>query len=178
MNDKEELGRVVERALYEQQLASTRAGKARPFWCYYCGHSGTPLNVCDCGFGEAFGCGSAGRKICAACSEAHHDIASHVQSMLTARRVNRVSSIRGKLYRELHRAALEIGGEDPTNPRELRFHLAQADAYDDEPDIFRARILRAFGRARFLNFQALAEQLKKQSDESLIRALVRSGMFR
>jgi hypothetical protein len=54
-----------------------------------------------------------------------------------------------------------------SDPSQLHFRLSQADPCNDEPDIFRSRLLRAFGRAGFLRFQALASALEQEPRDAV-----------
>jgi hypothetical protein len=64
-----------------------------------------------------------------------------------------------------------------SDPSQLHFRLSQADPCNDEPDIFRSRLLRAFGRAGFLRFQALASALEQESRDAMVMAVMRSGIL-
>jgi hypothetical protein len=171
----DELAVLAELFVTDETRTANRAGKSG-LWCFYCGHSDGEVGPCGCEFPESFRC--SGKLVCAHCSKAHRDIGRHLKELFSARRVTRISSVRGNLYRQLFRSALEIGGEDPTNRRELRYWLGMADPFEDEPEAFRSRILRAFGAARFLGFRQLSSQLEEQKSESLIRAIVRAGITR
>jgi len=174
-NDNELLGAVTD-ALAEQQRAIARAGKMSPFWCFYCGVRAPELSGCACPFPESFGC--AGKRVCAECQIAHRSVASHLQEMFRAKRVDRVSSIRNRLYSDLYSAALEVGDEDNCSPKELHFRLAQADAFDDEPDDFRQRILASFGKVRFLQYKELAAAIEREKQDRMVSLMVRAGLFR
>jgi hypothetical protein len=159
----------VEEVIAEGQRALARAGTDGG-WCYFCG-SVAPVGFCDCDFTESFGCGVSGRRICVPCRNAHLAIGRHLKEMFSAKRINRVSSIRNRRYRQFRTAAdgLDRGGK-------LRFALAQRDPLDDEPEIFRMNTLRSFQRARFLDFAGLARQLEDQKAEAILRVLLGCGL--
>ncbi|MGH9682306.1 MAG: hypothetical protein ACRD4S_01675 [Candidatus Acidiferrales bacterium] len=163
-NDPSDFVQTIANAEGHARNAS-RAGTAGG-WCFFCGVDGLVFR-CACGFGESFGCGTAARHICADCRLAHGVAAQHLRAMFSARRVDRVNSIRGRAYRDLRIAAdgLERGDR-------LRFHLAQVDSFDSEYVAFRHGILDSFARAQFLDFAGLARGLEQQRGNALLRALV------
>ena len=170
--ENDSLIRLASRAIVEAEQAEKLAGKDG-FHCYFCGYY-LPTSTCGCAHTEHFRC--AGKRVCANCEQAMKYVANHLAAMFSAKRVNRITSIRERLASQLRQAAREVGNEDVIAPTELHFCLAQADATDDEYDEFRSRILRSFGRCKFLRFQALAEKLKEISEDAMIRAIVRSGI--
>lgn len=135
-------------------------------WCYFCG-SPAIVPGCKCGFPESLRC--ANRNVCADCREAHRAIASHLQRMFRAKITDRVSSIRAKLFFQLHTAAEELYGEDSSVPevQQLQVQLAQADPYSDEAGEFRSTVLKSFGKVKFVRFQELAKGLANEQDEEL-----------
>lgn len=174
-NDNEILG-AIDDALAEQKHAMARAGKTGSWWCFYCGKCAPELLACACPFPESFGCAS--KRVCAECQAAHRSVASHLQEMFKAKRVDRVSSIRNRLYSDLHSAALEVGDEDNCSPTELHFRLAQPDPFEDELDDCRQRILGAFGKVRFLQFKELAAAIEREKQDRMVSLMVRAGLFR
>lgn len=150
--------------------------------CFFCGAKDCGVTRCDCGFGESFGCGIAGRFICDGCKAAHTRIARHLREMFAAPKIMRSNCRKFLFERELHRAACAVasptgdaGDYEPTgNERELAFLLAQTSAEDESPDEFRHGVLDAFRRARFLDFKGLDRALRRQKDETLLRSLTRT----
>lgn len=174
-----ELSRLAERALSDLAKAAERKGHGDHMpWCHYCGTSGVPLAKCDCRFPEHFQCGVNGRLVCEECKTAHRTVASHLDKLFATKPVVRVSSLRAKYSRELSSAVRAIEGDDVGNPRNLLHWLAQFDDFEDDKERFRSDVLKAFRKSNFLDFQSLARHLKQQHDESLIRAIVRSRLFR
>jgi hypothetical protein len=178
MHQDFELNRLAERAICDLEKIAKRAGTDGGAWCYGCGMSGVSLDHCACGFSETFAC--SGRLFCADCRKARQAVANHVDKILAAKRVDRVSSIRLRLLRELRSAARAIEGEesDPADSRLLSYWLANADEFGDSSEAFRAGILRAFRQANFLDFAALAKALEHQRDESIIRSIIRANLVR
>lgn len=173
MKNDPELNKLAEFIVAESELAAGRAGKDG-IHCYFCGHD-VPTSTCRCPHPESFRC--HGKRVCADCEKAMVSVASHIASICRAKRVARVSSIRLRLYYQLTRAARAVGDEEVHNHSQLHFCLSQADPADDEPDIFRSRLLWAFGRARFLRFQALASALERESKDAMVMAIMRSGIL-
>lgn len=173
-----ELNQLAANVLGDLTRAAERAGTDGGVWCFGCGRSGGALDRCECGLSETFAC--AGHLFCIDCRKARQAVANHIQKLLDAKRVDRVSSIRLRLLRELRSAARTVEGEDSDagDERLLSFWLANADEFGDSTEAFRAGILRAFRETSFLDFVGLAESLRKAQDESLIRSIVRSGLFR
>jgi hypothetical protein len=172
MKENLDVNQLAAAVLADAQVAATRVGTDGHF-CYFCGYD-VPTSACRCPHPENFRC--AGKRVCADCEKAMISIANHIAGILRAKRVNRVSSIRLRMFHQLGRAAREIGNEDVCAPSELSFCLAQADEDHEDDEVFRAQILRAFGRCRFLRFRALADTLEQEASESLIRAIIRSGI--
>lgn len=172
-----ETKKLVEFVVAETAVALSRTGTDGA-WCFGCGASGVSLDKCGCDFSETFGC--AGRLFCTECRKSRAAVANHVHKLLSAKRVDRVSSIRLRLLRELRNAARAVEGEDSDagDERLLSFWLSNADEFGDSSEAFRAGILRAFRRAKFLDFASLAKSLRQAQDESLIRAVIRSGLYR
>jgi hypothetical protein len=140
-------------------------------WCVFCG--GTDgLGACACALPESLRC--AGNKVCAECSAGHRLVADHIKRALAARRVDRVSSIRAKLYYQLHEAAeqLEKGSKLPLE-RRLYAALSAADPYEDETAEFRGNLLGAFRAVRFSDFQGLAAKLRTELENEAKLHLVR-----
>jgi hypothetical protein len=88
--------------------------------------------------------------------------------MFQAPIVDRSSSVRAKLYSQLHGAADELA-EKRGEPMEgsLHFYLAQGCPFDDERGEFKGKILHAFERSQFTDFQGLAKELARETDEEL-----------
>jgi hypothetical protein len=102
-------------------------------------------------------------------------VAAHLEQMFAAKRVSRLSSVRARLFRNLHRAALpDDDNFDPANPcgqhELLHFHLAQADEFEDTQGRFRENVLRAFKKAKFLDFQGLDRELARVKENEISRA--------
>jgi hypothetical protein len=134
-------------------------------WCYFCA-STESLVTCGCGLPESLQC--IGLRLCPDCRSAHRTIAAHLKRMFAAKVVDRVSSIRAKLFGQILGAADELE-ENSALPLERTLHcaIAQADPYEDEPREFRATIQGAFRQARFSDFQGLAKQLAREVDSEL-----------
>jgi hypothetical protein len=167
--------------LAEAEQAAARAGR-RGFHCYFCGAKG-PLVHCTCGYGQKFGCGRERVFTCQECSKAHVFIANRLRELFEMKAVNRVRSRREQAYYVLVRAAAEDLDGDlrdidrrPDGER-LRYHLAGACPYDDEPHEFEANILKAFREAKFLSWQALAANYQKQLEQIAIDGLARLMAF-
>ena len=173
MTEDPELNYLAAQVVAESELAAGRVGKDG-FHCFFCGYD-TPTSACNCPNPESFRC--LGKRVCNGCQDAMRAVANHITAICREKRVNRVSSIRLRLYHQLTRAARAIGDEEVHTPAQLHFCLAQADPCDDEPDIFRSRLLRAFGRARFLRFRTLADQLEREAADSMVLAVIRSGIL-
>jgi hypothetical protein len=141
-------------------------------WCYFCA-SPAIVPGCKCGLPESLRC--ANRNVCADCREAHRAIASHLQRTFKAKITDRVSSVRAKLFFQLHSAAEELYGEDSNLPPEAQLHvqLAQADPYSDEAGEFRATVLKSFGKVKFVRFQELSKWLAIEQDLELKNNLAR-----
>jgi hypothetical protein len=88
--------------------------------------------------------------------------------MFAAPIVDRSSSVRAKLFSQLHGAADELA-EKRGEPMEgsLHFYLAQACPFDDEKPEFKGKIFHAFERSKFADFQGLAKELARETDEEL-----------
>jgi hypothetical protein len=189
MVDQNKLAELIDEFLKKDEAehrppdpaAVARAGTVGDY-CFFCGRTDRLVENCNCGFPEHFGCGLEGRRICSGCAETHRKLADHLRAMFEAKIVGRISSIRHKRFRELHRAARAFFPDDDldatVNPKTLHFQLSQADAFDDTPDVFRAKILRAFQRSKFLRFAELARKIEEEKDDPIVRAMVRSGLFR
>lgn len=166
-----ELNQIAAEAIAEAELAAKRAGKVGP-WCFYCGHHDVSTSTCACPFPESFGC--AGKRVCTACDEAMRAVADHVQQMFQQKRVNRVSSVRARMYRQVREAA-----EGLRRGEELRTALARfADPWDDEGGSFRENTLKAFRRAQFFDWKRLAAGIEQAKQDHLIMSIVRSGILR
>lgn len=126
-------------------------------WCYFCGidlKSGT----CSCSMPESLRC--HGQRVCPECAAAHNTIAEHLRRMFDARIVDRVSSKRAKFFDQLHSAAAtveEAAGKPLDNS--LQLFVADACPFDDSKAEFEGKILAAFRRAKFADFQGLAAAL-------------------
>jgi hypothetical protein len=170
MSIEENLETLITEVIAEDEQAAARTGTKGSF-CYFCGYK-APLRSCDCQFPESFGCGS-GKEVCSDCRNAHVAIGRHLQEMFTAKRVDRVSSIRNRMFRELRMAA-----EGVRRGQQLRFALAQRDPCYDEPEAFRHNTLRSFHRARFLDFVGLAKRLGKEKERAIYSTIIRAGLAR
>jgi hypothetical protein len=140
-------------------------------WCFFCGVT-DGLGTCDCALPESFRC--VGQKTCGDCAAAHRLIANHVKKTLAARRVDRVSSVKAKLFFQLHEAAekLEEGSKKPLE-RRLYSAFSAACPYEDEPAEFRSNVLRAFRSVRFTDFQGLAAKLRTEMEDEAKMHLAR-----
>jgi hypothetical protein len=140
-------------------------------WCVFCG-STESLVSCGCGLPESLQC--IGQRLCPDCRSAHRAIAAHLKRMFAAKVVDRVSSIRAKLFNQIFGAADELE-RNSTLPLERTLHcaIAQADPYEDEPREFRATIQGAFRQAQFSDFQGLAKQLAREVDSELANKVAR-----
>jgi hypothetical protein len=140
-------------------------------WCFYCAadHS---LTRCGCPMPESLGC--LGQSVCSDCATAHHAIAGHLKQMFAAPRVDRVSSVRAKLFNQIFGAAEELADKAGT-PLEQSLHhfIAQADPYEDEKQHFKGTILDAFNRSQFSDFVGLAKELSREKDDELALKLAR-----
>jgi hypothetical protein len=134
-------------------------------WCFFCADDHS-LARCGCSMPESLGC--HGQRVCSDCANAHRAIAGHLRRMFKAPIVDRSSSVRAKLYSQLHGAADELA-EKRGEPMEgsLHFHLAQACPFDDDRGEFKGKILHAFERSKFTDFQGLAKELARETDEEL-----------
>jgi hypothetical protein len=134
-------------------------------WCWFCGTEDA-LSKCNCGMPESLQCNS--QRVCAGCSAAHRVVATHLRKMFKAPIVDRSSSVRAKLYSQLHGAADELDEQNGV-PMEgsLHFHLAQACPFDDERGEFRGKVLHAFEQSKFADFQGLSRELAREIDQEL-----------
>jgi hypothetical protein len=146
------------------ELRQSRIRKAGS-WCFFCADDHS-LARCGCSMPESLGC--LGQRVCSDCAAAHRTIAGHLRRMFKAPIVDRSSSVRAKLYSQLHGAADELA-EKRGVPMEgsLHFHLAQACPFDDDRGEFKGKILHAFERSKFSDFQGLAKELARETDEEL-----------
>ena len=140
-------------------------------WCFFCGTT-DGLGTCACALPESFRC--VGQKTCGDCAAAHKFVADHVKRTFAARRVDRVSSVRAKLFYQLHEAAekLEEGSKKPLE-RRLYSALSSACPYEDEPAEFRNSVLGAFRSVRFSDFQGLAKALRTEVQDEVKMHLAR-----
>jgi hypothetical protein len=112
--------------------------------------------------------GRNGQRVCADCATAHRAIAGHLKQMFAAPPVDRVSSVRAKLFNQIFGAAEELADKDGTPPEQSPHHfIAQADPYEDEKPHFKGTILDAFNRAKFSDFVGLAKELEREKDSEL-----------
>ena len=168
MNDKARDVKNAERLLLalsgDIELRQSRIRKAGS-WCFFCAEDHS-LARCGCPMPESLGC--HGQRVCSDCANAHRAIAGHLRRMFKAPIVDRSSSVRAKLYSQLHGAADELA-EQKGEPMEgsLHFHLAQACPFDDEKPEFKGKILGAFERSKFADFQGLARELARETDQEL-----------
>jgi len=173
MKNDPELNKLAESFVVESELAAGRVGKDG-IHCYFCGYD-TPTSSCGCPNPESFRC--LGKRVCNGCQDAMRAVANHIAAICREKGVNRVSSIRLRLYYQLTSAARAVGDEEAHNYSQLHFCLSQAEPCDDEPDTFRSRLLRAFSRSGFLRFQALASALEEESRTAMVMAVMRSGIL-
>jgi hypothetical protein len=152
------------------QLQQSRALREGP-WCFFCGYD-QAIATCACSLSESLQC--VGHRLCWDCRSAHRFISAHIKKMFAARVVDRVSSIRAKLFNQLHSAA-ETLDEASGKPfeKQLHFALGQADPYDCERAEFRQAILAAFGSAKFTAWQQFAKELENEQDQELKMRLAR-----
>jgi len=177
-----EINRLAENVVAEIQTAIERAGSddLSGLICFYCGVSvsDVKLSRCSCSFPESFGCGIRGRMVCADCERAHKQVADHLEKIFSTAVVNRVNGRRFKFWHQLSRAvrALDEDAEVTTLP--LFCALAACDEFEVEKARFRHEVLKAFQDVRFLNFQGLARNLETEEYDSMLRSVIRSGIFR
>jgi hypothetical protein len=174
-NDESE-ALVAAAAFIKAQEECLARAAAKGLWCYFCGllESDSPTVRCPCGFQESFGCGTPGRRICGACSTAHRRVADFLRELFAKRAVNRVSSVRMKLFHILCDSAAPEFDDEPNNPgQRLRFYLSPADPFDEDLERFRTDVVRAFRRARLLDFQGLVRELNRAKDDFVLRATVK-----
>lgn len=181
MHYDSELNRLAKNNVADMIRAAESAGRddLAGLACYFCGVSAsqTKLERCSCSFPEAFGCGIRGRRICANCEQAHKKVATHLETIFSLPFVNRVNSRRLQRWREFSRAVLALYSENAeVGQRPLYTEIAQCEEWD--PETFRRDLLRCFAKASFLDFVSLAKNLKEQETESLLRAVIRSGLYR
>ena len=88
--------------------------------------------------------------------------------MFAAPIVDRSSSVRAKLFSQLHGAADELDEKNGV-PMEgsLHLHLAEACPFDDERGEFKGKILHAFEQSNFADYQGLAKELARETDDEL-----------
>jgi hypothetical protein len=152
------------------QLRESRIRKSGS-WCFYCADEQS-LARCGCSMPESLGCN--GQRVCADCAKAHRAIAAHLRQMFVAPIVDRVSSVRAKLFNQTFGAAEELADKAGT-PLEQSLHhfIAQADPYEDEKPHFKGTILDAFRRAKFSDFVGLAKELAREKDQELTLKIAR-----
>jgi hypothetical protein len=152
------------------ELRESRIGKSGS-WCFFCADQHS-LARCGCAMPESLGCNS--QRVCADCAKSHRTIADHLKKMFSAARVDRVSSVRAKLFNQIFGAAEELADKAGT-PLEQSLHhfIAQACPYDDEKAHFKGKILDAFKRAKFSDFVGLAKELDREKDSELALKLAR-----
>jgi hypothetical protein len=66
--------------------------------------------------------GRNGQRVCADCATAHRAIAGHLKQMFAAPPVDRVSSVRAKLFNQIFGAAEELADKDGTPPEQSPHH--------------------------------------------------------
>jgi hypothetical protein len=170
---REAASTAIEGELHNQKRRGTPG-----FHCFFCGEIVGKAVRCDCGFGESFGCSGLLRHVCDGCVAAHKEVAEALRKMFSFPVVMRANSRRAQAERELYDAASEVVGADAddydADTQDLRFYLAQADAFYDTKSEFRQKICDAFMRSGLLDFKALAKSLAKQKDDAVIRAICRA----
>lgn len=148
--------------------------------CFFCGGAGSALAACHCGYPETLEC--SGQKLCADCRSAHRVVATHVREMIAAKRSDRSSSIKTRMFYQLHNACEAVEEKNPHVEREapgypiernLSFHLGQACPWDDERSEFRDTIRGAFAAAKFNDYIGLAKALQAEKDAELKYRLAR-----
>jgi hypothetical protein len=146
------------------QLRESRIRKAGT-WCFFCADDHS-LARCGCAMPEGLGC--HGKRVCSDCATAHRAIAGHLRKMFAAPIVDRSSSVRAKLFSQLHGAADELDEKNGVPMDDsLHLHLADACPFDDERGEFKGKILHAFERSKFADFQGLAKELARETDDEL-----------
>jgi len=174
--DKESKALNAAFALINARLECLARAGTKGLWCFYCGtlESDSHSVRCECGFQESFGCGIPSRRICGACSAAHQRVGDFLRQLFAKRVVNRVSSVRMKIFHQLRdSAAPEFDGEPNTPGQRLRFYLSPADPFDENIERFRTDVVCAFGRARLLDFQGLVRQLDSAKNDPMLHSIAR-----
>jgi hypothetical protein len=149
--------------------------------CFFCGDgAGSALAACHCFLPESFECN--GQKLCADCRSAHRVVATHVKEMIAAKRSDRSSSIKTRMFYELHNACESVEAGNPHVERQttdypiernLSVHLGQATPWDDSHAEFRDTVRGAFAAAKFNDYQGLAKALQAEKDTGLKYRLAR-----
>lgn len=172
-----DMGEIVFAAVQQAERRVARIGTVG-HWCYFCGNDDpTKFCFCHCSYPRDLRC--QGKLVCEPCRQSHRTLTDHIDKMLSFPVVERADSRRSQYEIRLYRAAsracnpTDDDNYDHTEHRDLAFHLAQADPFG-ESDVFRAGILRAFRVSKFVAYQALAEELEKQWQESIVRAVRRA----
>jgi hypothetical protein len=174
----EEFNRLARNIATDMARAVQRSG-TDGVWCYFCGASGVKLIRCDCGFGESFRCGERGRLTCKSCQDAHRSVGTHLERLFAAPTTNRVNGRKFRHFRELNRAVRSLYPDDAdVTTMSLFCDLADIDEFENDAPKFRSAVLDAFRRNKFLDFAGLAQSLRREQDDSLIRSFVRSGLCR
>jgi len=163
-NESNEINQLAAETLDELEMNVKRAGTIGAH-CYFCGRIEVPTKSCGCSHPEAFAC--SGKQVCRECRAGMRAVAAHVDEMFTKPYVCRVNSTRARLARQLSFALERTSGGAKLFDL-LRSH---ADVWEDSPAQFRFHVLRAFERSRFLAFARLAEALKRERDEFVIRRI-------
>lgn len=163
MTNKQEIERTLTTITEMERRRGRDFGQAA---CFQCGAEG-PAEPCRCQYPESLRC--AGKHLCGDCRAAHGTISVFLKELLRTQPSPNSHSRRAKLHLRLYRALDGLGPESEN----VRHFLAQTDGGDDN-DKFRAVILSAFERARFLDFRALGCGIRRELDRELLGHLVRS----
>lgn len=169
MNENKSVEGMSELLIAMADEAGRREARVRRSgeWCYFCGATDN-FARCGCALPESLAC--INQRVCRECRDAHRIIADHLRKMFSARIVNRVSSIREKLFYQLCGAAESLAEKHGMNPEAengLKFLLCQACAFDQTKIEFRSTITDAFHRSRFADFQGLARELEREQGVEL-----------
>jgi hypothetical protein len=175
-----EFDSLARRVATDMVLAASRRGRddLAGLACFFCGASGVKLSRCSCSHPESFGCGINGRTVCPDCEQAHKAVAAHLEKLFGAPIVNRVNAKRFKFWHQLSRAVRAIDPDADVTTLPLFCALADCDEFDTDKARFRTDVLRAFREVRFLDFQALAKNIKQEEIDSLLQSVIRAGFAR
>lgn len=172
-----EMSELIFAAMQVEERKLARIGKVG-HWCFFCAdNDATKFTFCHCKFPTDLRC--HGKLVCEPCRQAHIVIVEHTEKMLSFPAVSRADSRRATLEMALYRAAkracnpIDSDDYDHAAHRDLAYHLAQADPFGDSAT-FRAGVLRAFRVSKFMQYQALAAELKNEENREMERAIRRA----